>query len=148
MSFHHPHSQYWCYCGKVSTVHCSWTDENAGRRFYGCYKGRGPGHCNFFIWLDPKMCPRSLQIIPGLIRNKNKIERELKLTQEKQRRLWAIVVVSSILLNRANKALKLNQANKKELEVEMKALRATEKKLWAVIILMFSFFVYAIMIAG
>ncbi|KAL7120200.1 hypothetical protein ACP275_02G108700 [Erythranthe tilingii] len=56
----------------------SWTELNPGRRYETCQKYRKIGGCNYFIWVDPPMCERSCQIIPGLLRRINNNEKELK----------------------------------------------------------------------
>ncbi|XP_024004523.1 uncharacterized protein LOC112081895 [Eutrema salsugineum] len=40
-----------CHCGKVSVVRKAWTDDNPGRRFYGCGAANWKS-CNFFRWFD------------------------------------------------------------------------------------------------
>ncbi|XP_048596424.1 uncharacterized protein LOC125578151 [Brassica napus] len=44
-----------CKCKKLTRVVQAWTDDNPGRRFYGC-EGRKVDHgyesCNFFQWYD------------------------------------------------------------------------------------------------
>ncbi|XP_024010843.1 uncharacterized protein LOC112086204 [Eutrema salsugineum] len=40
-----------CHCGKESVVKKAWTDDNLGRRFYGC-GDRNWKSCNFFRWFD------------------------------------------------------------------------------------------------
>ncbi|KAL8214001.1 hypothetical protein R6Q57_003450 [Mikania cordata] len=54
-----------CSCGSSTSCTTSWTRRNLGRRFYCCNKkGRG---CVFVAWADPPMCPRSKEVIPGLL---------------------------------------------------------------------------------
>ncbi|CAA0814070.1 Unknown protein [Striga hermonthica] len=56
----------YCKCGKKTVMITYWTDNNPGRR-YAAYKG---GHiwngCKYYVWIDPPMCTRARQIIPGL----------------------------------------------------------------------------------
>ncbi|KAK8492342.1 hypothetical protein V6N11_066153 [Hibiscus sabdariffa] len=48
-----------CHCGHESKIVTSWTDENPGRRFFGCKNyGRG-SHCRFFAWYDAPLTPRA-----------------------------------------------------------------------------------------
>ncbi|KAM7507563.1 hypothetical protein LguiA_018016 [Lonicera macranthoides] len=48
-------------------------DNNPGRRFRACEQGV----CGYFSWVDPPMCKRSKEIIPGLLRKKNQLEDEV-----------------------------------------------------------------------
>ncbi|GKD34909.1 zinc finger, GRF-type containing protein [Tanacetum coccineum] len=62
-----------CTCGLEAVIRTSWTNRNPGRRFYGC-PTLSPTCVNFLGWYDPPMCQRSVQIIPGLWRSRNKLE--------------------------------------------------------------------------
>ena len=41
-----------------------------------CLFSQEDGGCGYFKWIDPEMCYRSKQIIPGLLRRKNMLESE------------------------------------------------------------------------
>ncbi|GKE80289.1 hypothetical protein Tco_1550289 [Tanacetum coccineum] len=70
-----------CSCGRQAVIKTSWSDGHPGRRFYGCIK-QGPC-CRWIGWVDPPMCPRSIQIIPGLLRARNRHEASIQeLTNE------------------------------------------------------------------
>ncbi|GKA65819.1 zinc finger, GRF-type containing protein [Tanacetum coccineum] len=60
-------------------IRTSSTNQNPGRRFYGC-PTLSPTCVNFLRWFDPPMCQRSVQFIPGLLRSRNELE-------EKRRKL-------------------------------------------------------------
>ncbi|KAG8371573.1 hypothetical protein BUALT_Bualt13G0102000 [Buddleja alternifolia] len=68
-----------CYCMRLAKFRCSWTDANPGRRFYGCELTPNAGGCGFFEWFDPPMCNRSRNVIPGLLRNVDRLETELRI---------------------------------------------------------------------
>ncbi|GJU78507.1 hypothetical protein Tco_1275577 [Tanacetum coccineum] len=59
-------------CHSVCVIRTSWTDYNPGRRFYCCSR-RGTNY-GIVDWYDPPMCARSVQIIPGLLRNMNGLQ--------------------------------------------------------------------------
>ncbi|KAH7843898.1 hypothetical protein Vadar_022068 [Vaccinium darrowii] len=62
----------------------SWTNRNLGRRYVKC-----PNIvCDDFVWIDPAMCARSKQIIPGLLRRINKAESEIETAKLNERKLW------------------------------------------------------------
>ncbi|GJZ36494.1 hypothetical protein Tco_0582685 [Tanacetum coccineum] len=55
-----------CWCSRFAIIKTSWTDGYPGYRFYACsIQGT---QCGWIDWVDPPMCPRSVQIIPGLLR--------------------------------------------------------------------------------
>nr|XP_027071794.1 uncharacterized protein LOC113696605 [Coffea arabica] len=109
-----------CNCGKQVLMMISWTDLNPKRRFCRCpnyrvipfplYRNRGMQVLGLG---DPEMCQRSKDIIPGLIRTKNKLEFEIerlqensKLQEAKLRRLkmflflhWVVAVAWILLFN-------------------------------------------------
>ncbi|GKD65698.1 hypothetical protein Tco_1307806 [Tanacetum coccineum] len=65
-------------CGEDVVVRTSWTKRNQGKRFYAC-----PTFCPFLGWVDPPMCPRSMDIIPGLLRSRNQMKDLLDMTEER-----------------------------------------------------------------
>ncbi|KAH7847377.1 hypothetical protein Vadar_025398 [Vaccinium darrowii] len=86
-------------CGKVRVVQTSWTDTNPGRRFVSCSHECRAG----FKWVDPPMCHRSTQIIPGLLRRINRMRREVeewKAAEMKMRMLligtWVMIVAVGV----------------------------------------------------
>ncbi|KAK0571541.1 hypothetical protein LWI29_017747 [Acer saccharum] len=66
-----------CFCGTKAKRCTSWTSSNPGRRFFGCSKNRGDGHCGFFRWYDPPICARAKKIVPGLLRRISELEMRL-----------------------------------------------------------------------
>ncbi|PWA46103.1 zinc finger, GRF-type [Artemisia annua] len=64
-----------CFCGNQAAIRTSWTNNNPGQRFWSC--PQIDSHCDFFSWLDPPMCARSRQIIPGLLSSRNEIQETL-----------------------------------------------------------------------
>ncbi|PWA63023.1 zinc finger, GRF-type [Artemisia annua] len=62
----------WCRCGRVCIIKTSWTDAHSGFRFYSCpIEG---SRCGWIDWFDPPMCERTVQIIPGLLKARNRHE--------------------------------------------------------------------------
>ncbi|GJY59423.1 hypothetical protein Tco_0459315 [Tanacetum coccineum] len=65
-------------CKAQSIIRTSWTSVNPGRRFYCC-----PGTHGIIDWYDDPMCPRAVQIIPGLLRNINTLQASYEDLQSK-----------------------------------------------------------------
>ncbi|KAI3451464.1 hypothetical protein Pfo_008129 [Paulownia fortunei] len=57
-----------CHCGRNVAKKTSWTDLNPRRRHVACKKFWEVGGCTYFVWIDPPMCTRVRQIIPGLLK--------------------------------------------------------------------------------
>ncbi|KAK4396911.1 hypothetical protein Sango_1527700 [Sesamum angolense] len=70
-----------CTCGRELLVRTSWTSTNPGRRFRGC-PGNAGKYCRTFQWVDPPMCRRSKEIIPGLLNRLNQYENAIKRANE------------------------------------------------------------------
>ncbi|GKE18048.1 zinc finger, GRF-type containing protein, partial [Tanacetum coccineum] len=81
-----------CACGLEVVIRTSWTNRNPGRCFYGC-PTLSPARVNFLRWYDPPMCQRSVQIISGLLRSRNKLEEILAMVEEKRRKLLTFLIV-------------------------------------------------------
>ncbi|KAK4409392.1 hypothetical protein Sango_0012200 [Sesamum angolense] len=59
-----------CLCGTEEVVRTSWTNANPGHRFRGC-PGDSGTYSSVFRWIDPPMCCRAKEIIPGLLNRLN-----------------------------------------------------------------------------
>ncbi|KAL8551141.1 hypothetical protein ACS0TY_000284 [Phlomoides rotata] len=70
-----------CRCKNEAIVVTSWKNGNCGRRFHGCQLYPNDGYCNFFKWIDPPMCDRAVEIIPGLLRRMNEQRAEIRNAQ-------------------------------------------------------------------
>ncbi|CAI9296044.1 unnamed protein product [Lactuca saligna] len=70
-----PPTMVMCFCRKWAIVRTSWTDNNPGRRFWGCPDPNSS--CGFIGWYDEPMCARSKVIIPGLLRTINKLRKAM-----------------------------------------------------------------------
>nr|KAJ0216477.1 hypothetical protein LSAT_V11C300119530 [Lactuca sativa] len=70
-----PSTMVMCVCRKWAIVRTSWTDNNPGRRFWGCPDPNSS--CGFIGWYDEPMCARSKVIIPGLLRTINKLRKAM-----------------------------------------------------------------------
>ncbi|MBA0627031.1 hypothetical protein Godav_004585, partial [Gossypium davidsonii] len=59
-----------CYCGNPANLKTSWSNDNPGRRFFGCKKYasgfQNPFH--FFIWFDPPLMSYSRIVLLGLLK--------------------------------------------------------------------------------
>ncbi|KAH7864013.1 hypothetical protein Vadar_024654 [Vaccinium darrowii] len=75
-------------------MNTSWTDRNPGRRFKKCTKPK----CKGFDWLDPPMFGRSVQIIPGLLRRINAMEKEIEERKAAERKIKKWLVATWIIV--------------------------------------------------
>ncbi|KAL2524849.1 zinc finger protein [Abeliophyllum distichum] len=117
-----------CRCGTRIEMKTSWTQANPGRRFLTCQRRlvapfaqaslfifldifidtetviflQQNGGCGFFSWCDPPMCPRSVEIIPGLLRSKNAYEEQVLILQKNKKmlhvRIWCIGFVCGLVV--------------------------------------------------
>ncbi|KAB2005402.1 hypothetical protein ERO13_D11G247150v2, partial [Gossypium hirsutum] len=65
-----------CYCGNLAKLNTSWSNDNLGRRFFGCKKF-GSGFRKprrFFTWFDLPLTPRSQIVLLGLLKNVRTLE--------------------------------------------------------------------------
>ncbi|GKD43483.1 hypothetical protein Tco_1268128 [Tanacetum coccineum] len=65
-----------CWCRRFPIIKTFWTDGHPGRRFCAC--PIGGSQCGSIHWVDPPMCPRSVQIIPRLLRARNRHEASIQ----------------------------------------------------------------------
>ncbi|CAF1748212.1 unnamed protein product, partial [Brassica napus] len=125
-----------CLCSKLSVVRKAWTDDNPGRRFYGCPNPKWKS-CTFFKWFDVEKPygwqKNSLLEARDLIR-----EQEEELKKLKAMKLRAMVgrdgkeMESEILLQMEEENKKLRAMvgpDANEMESKMLQLENENKKL-------------------
>ncbi|KAH1084398.1 hypothetical protein J1N35_024159 [Gossypium stocksii] len=90
-----------CYCGNPAKLNMSWSNDNPGRRFFGCKKfGNGFRQlCRFFSWFDPPLTPRSRFVVLGLLKKLRSLEDARK--RERRRWLLLLVIVTIFLFLKA-----------------------------------------------
>ncbi|GKD18565.1 hypothetical protein Tco_1207723 [Tanacetum coccineum] len=86
-----------CSCRLQAIIRTSWTTRNPGRRFCGC-----PTFVNSNLYqlppmVDPPMCQRSVQIIPGLLRSRNELKEILAIVEEKRLKLIKCLIISWVV---------------------------------------------------
>ena len=79
------------HCGAATKITTSWTDHNPGRRFRLC------PNCAFSRWYDPPMCPRSVVIIPGLLRRINNLQEASMHNASNARQMKVLLFISWFL---------------------------------------------------
>ncbi|KAG8379805.1 hypothetical protein BUALT_Bualt07G0127500 [Buddleja alternifolia] len=55
------------------------------------------GGCGFFKWFDPPMYNRSRNVIPGLLRNVDRLETELRIVRQREKRAWVSFLVCVLI---------------------------------------------------
>ncbi|CAB4278331.1 unnamed protein product [Prunus armeniaca] len=65
-----------CHWGNQCRLMTSRTDNNPGRRFWGCADYGVRRGCAFFEWYDPQVCERSKIVICRLLKRLRKEEEE------------------------------------------------------------------------
>ncbi|GJY46234.1 zinc finger, GRF-type containing protein [Tanacetum coccineum] len=84
-----------CSCGLEAVIRTSLANRNPGRRFYGC--PTLSNLCQLPLVVDPPMCQRSVQIIPGLLRSRNELEEILAMVEEKRFKLMKFLIISCVV---------------------------------------------------
>ncbi|KAG8480253.1 hypothetical protein CXB51_024807 [Gossypium anomalum] len=84
-----------CYCGNQAKLNTSWSNDNPGRRFFGCKEFgsafRKP--CRFFSWFDPPLTPCLRVVLWGLLKKVKSLEDARK----KERRTWFLVPMAAVI---------------------------------------------------
>ncbi|XP_027184261.1 uncharacterized protein LOC113782579 [Coffea eugenioides] len=111
-----------CGCGLSTIVKTSWTPRNPGRRYAECPLAQG---CKYWKWIDEEMCPRSVEIMPGLLWRINQMEKQLKNAKESAQK-WEC------------KAAKL-QTKVRRLEIMVQRYASRERKFAATLAITYGF---------
>ncbi|XP_050234612.1 uncharacterized protein At4g04775-like [Mercurialis annua] len=78
--------EVYCSCGELVRRRISWTDDNPGRRFYGCarYSKKQMRKCTNFRWYDVDFPERAKQVIRDFMKEVDKLNSENDLLREKE----------------------------------------------------------------
>ncbi|KAH1120748.1 hypothetical protein J1N35_003908 [Gossypium stocksii] len=90
-----------CYCGNLAKLNMPWSNDNPGRRFFGCTKF-GSGFrkpCRFFSWFDLPLMPHSRFVVLGLLKKVRALEEARK--REKKTWLLLLVILTVLLFLKA-----------------------------------------------
>ncbi|KAG4215917.1 hypothetical protein ERO13_A01G209050v2 [Gossypium hirsutum] len=84
-----------CYCGNIANLRTSWSNDNPGRRFFGCkkYVIGYQNACHFFTWFDPPVT-RSRIVVLGVLKK----VRTMEDARRNERKIWLMVLLFVILL--------------------------------------------------
>ncbi|XP_020082379.1 uncharacterized protein LOC109705975 [Ananas comosus] len=88
-----------CHCGLPYTIKTSWTQNNPGRRFYGCprYRMQESNACNYFGWYDPQFTSQSISMVNGLLESNNKLREEAAVAAKRKRWKLTVFVIYGIV---------------------------------------------------
>ncbi|GER41261.1 GRF zinc finger containing protein [Striga asiatica] len=83
-----------CHCGKPTVRKTSWADGNAGWRYSSGEKYRMSmlDGCTYHVWVDPPICYRAQQLIPGLLKRAKKLEEDIA-----RRKEWETLILFAII---------------------------------------------------
>ncbi|CAL2249740.1 unnamed protein product [Prunus armeniaca] len=80
-------------------IHVRWRHRGLKLTQEGGFNSvKGNNGCVHFEWYDLEMCPCSKAIIPRFLRNRIRLEEEVAVLRAKQKKLWAVLVVSWFLV--------------------------------------------------
>ncbi|KAL5159594.1 hypothetical protein HKD37_15G043888 [Glycine soja] len=93
-------SRVLCLCNIEAPLVTSWTEDNPGRRFYGCglYKVTSRKWCNYFEWHDPVANSRQKKIMVALMKKVDELELREKDLQSRIRDMKRKEIFLGILL--------------------------------------------------
>ncbi|GFP83383.1 hypothetical protein PHJA_000481700 [Phtheirospermum japonicum] len=52
----------------------------------------------YFSWIDPLICARARQIVPGLLKRVNRLEGDLGRRNFREKLLWMVLIISWIVM--------------------------------------------------
>ncbi|KAK8692057.1 hypothetical protein V6N13_075539 [Hibiscus sabdariffa] len=85
-----------CGCGFSAQLRTSWSNDNPGRRFFGCKNHGSLVHhaCRYFSWFGPPMTPRARVVMVGLLKKikTNEVQRR------KERLCWVFILALCVVM--------------------------------------------------
>ncbi|XP_075666456.1 uncharacterized protein LOC142636206 [Castanea sativa] len=88
-----------CYCPSPQkpVLVVSWTENNPGRRFYGCPNYWVGKKCKFFQWIDDEICERGKVLIPEMRQKILRLQVEVSTCKKREKFLTVCLILSLIL---------------------------------------------------
>ncbi|XP_075665016.1 uncharacterized protein LOC142634605 [Castanea sativa] len=88
-----------CYCPSPQkpVLVVSWTENNLGRRFYGCPNYWVGKKCKFFQWVDDEICERGKVLIPEMRQKILRLQVEVSTCKKREKFLTVCLILSLIL---------------------------------------------------
>ncbi|KAK9989033.1 hypothetical protein SO802_029272 [Lithocarpus litseifolius] len=88
-----------CYCPSPQkpVLVISWTDNNPGRRFYGCPNYWIGKKCKFFQWVDDEICERGKVLIPEMRQRILKLQAEVSTCKKREKCLTVCLILTLLL---------------------------------------------------
>nr|POE65459.1 hypothetical protein CFP56_49538 [Quercus suber] len=88
-----------CYCPSPakSVLVVSWTENNPGRRFYGCPNYWVGRKCKFFQWVDDEICARGKVLIPEQRQTILKLEADVSTCKNREKYLTLSLILALMM---------------------------------------------------
>ncbi|XP_075645054.1 uncharacterized protein LOC142616049 [Castanea sativa] len=88
-----------CYCPSPQkpVLVVSWTENNLGRRFYGCPNYWVGKKCKFFQWIDDDICECGKVLIPEMRQKILRLQVEVSTCKKREKFLTVCLILTLIL---------------------------------------------------
>nr|XP_023907372.1 uncharacterized protein LOC112019078 [Quercus suber]POF17220.1 hypothetical protein CFP56_56103 [Quercus suber] len=88
-----------CYCPSPQkpVLVVSWTDNNPGRRFYGCPNYWIGKKCKFFQWVDDEICEHEKVLIPEMRQRILRLQAEVSTCKKREKWLTVCLILALLL---------------------------------------------------
>nr|XP_033512934.1 uncharacterized protein LOC104099918 [Nicotiana tomentosiformis] len=113
-----------CNHGYVLPLLTAWTPRNPGRRYWICPYYGGPRSCNFWVWKDSEIDPRSKFVILKLLDKMDELETALEGFENLAKPRATLKFENTIEGDKMKKI----EAKLVKLQVDMEKMKENEKK--------------------
>ncbi|OIT00663.1 hypothetical protein A4A49_59997, partial [Nicotiana attenuata] len=113
-----------CNHGYVLPLLTAWTPRNLGRRYWVCPYYGGPRSCDFWVWKDSEIDPRSKFVIPKLLDKMGELETAIEGFENLAKPRAALKVENTI----EGEKMKKIEAQLVKLQVDREKMKETKKK--------------------
>ncbi|XP_023924947.1 uncharacterized protein LOC112036376 [Quercus suber] len=88
-----------CYCPSPAkpVLVVSWTENNPGRRFYGCPNYWVGRKCKFFQWVDDEICAHGKVLIPKQRQTILRLEDEVSTCKKREKCLTVSLILALMM---------------------------------------------------
>ncbi|KAE9467288.1 hypothetical protein C3L33_00795, partial [Rhododendron williamsianum] len=115
-----PNPSVMCLCGIRAPLRTSNSEDNPGRRFFGCINYKEYNGCTYFDWFDPPTYARGMDYGRKMVRKNLALEAQIaELKKTNEAHIAELKKSNESLIEKIEELLTINEEQKHEMEEEV-----------------------------
>ncbi|KAI8524512.1 hypothetical protein RHMOL_Rhmol13G0154600 [Rhododendron molle] len=124
-----PNPSVMCLCGIRAPLRTSSSEDNPGRRFFGCINYKEYNGCTYFDWFDAPTCARGMDYGRKMVRKNLALEAQIaEFKKTNEAHIAKLKKSNESLIERIEELLMINEEQKHKMGRQRVVLEALTKK--------------------